>query len=200
MTVLWHAEVEREPPRRIAPVLGMEPGAVSALLLRARKGLREAYLTVYAQAPPTPECEPTFPYIAATVLGTGSARNRRKVAAHTRDCEDCAKVLAELSDVGKSMRGILAPLILVPSGVVLPYARLLPKYSTGAYTAILTAASVFVAAAAVCRNKCVDTECHAHLNSCVPGCLGKSYNSRSRRPDAHRIACRTHVLCFLSGV
>lgn len=149
MTVLWHAEVEREPPRRIAPVLGMEPGAVSALLLRARKGLREAYLTAYAQAPPRSECEPTFPFLAATVLGTSSARDRRKVTAHTRDCEDCAKVLAELSDVGKTMRGILAPLILFPSGVVLPYPRLLPKYSTGAYTAILTAVSVFVAAAAV---------------------------------------------------
>ncbi|MGX9899004.1 RNA polymerase sigma factor [Arthrobacter sp. SA17] len=113
MTVLWHAEVEREPPRKIAPVLGMEPGAVSALLLRARKGLREAYLSAYVEAPLRSDCEPTFPYLAATVLGTSSTRDRRKVNEHTRDCEDCAKVLAQLTDVGATMRGIVAPFVLL---------------------------------------------------------------------------------------
>jgi RNA polymerase sigma factor (sigma-70 family) len=41
--VLWHAEVMGEPPRNIAPLLGIEPNAVSALLIRARAGLRAAY-------------------------------------------------------------------------------------------------------------------------------------------------------------
>lgn len=42
-TVLWHAEVMGEPPRNIAPVLGIQANAVSALLIRARAGLRAAY-------------------------------------------------------------------------------------------------------------------------------------------------------------
>jgi RNA polymerase sigma factor (sigma-70 family) len=42
-TVLWHAEVLGEPPRNIAPILGIEPNAVSALLIRARAGLRAGY-------------------------------------------------------------------------------------------------------------------------------------------------------------
>jgi RNA polymerase sigma factor (sigma-70 family) len=41
--VLWHAEVMGEPPRNIARILGIEPNAVSALLIRARAGLRAAY-------------------------------------------------------------------------------------------------------------------------------------------------------------
>lgn len=41
--VLWHAEVLGEPPRDIAPVLGIGANAVSALLIRARAGLRAAY-------------------------------------------------------------------------------------------------------------------------------------------------------------
>ena len=41
--VLWHAEVMGEPPRKIAPLLGIESNAVSALLIRARAGLRAAY-------------------------------------------------------------------------------------------------------------------------------------------------------------
>ena len=51
-TVLWHAEVMGQMPRDIAPILGIEANAVSALLLRARKGLRHAYdeLTTVANA------------------------------------------------------------------------------------------------------------------------------------------------------
>ena len=145
MTVLWHAEVEREPPRRIAPVLGIEPGAVSALLLRARKGLREAYLRAYTATPPHDECEPTFPYLAATVLGTGSARDRRKVQEHTRECEDCAKVLAELTDVGATMRGVLAPLILVALPAAIGGLRL-PMHTRARWATLTAAASVVAVA------------------------------------------------------
>lgn len=42
--VLWHADVLQDKPRHIAPVLGIAPNAVSALILRARNGLRKAYL------------------------------------------------------------------------------------------------------------------------------------------------------------
>lgn len=156
MTVLWHAEVEREPPRRIAPILGLEPGAVSALLLRARKGLREAYLTAYAQAPASTDCEPTFPYLAATVLGTSSPRDRRKVKEHTRDCEYCAKVLAELTDVGATMRGILAPLLLLPSGPVFSGTPLPAKTGAIKYGAMLAAAAVTIAAVAVGATGAID--------------------------------------------
>lgn len=41
--VLWYAEVMGQKPRDIAPILGIEPNAVSALLIRARAGLRTAY-------------------------------------------------------------------------------------------------------------------------------------------------------------
>jgi RNA polymerase sigma factor (sigma-70 family) len=42
-TVLWHAEVMGDPPRDISLLLGIAPNAVSALLIRARAGLRAAY-------------------------------------------------------------------------------------------------------------------------------------------------------------
>ena len=46
--VLWYAEVMQEPPRRIAPLMGIKPNAVSALLRRAKAGLRTAYATQQA--------------------------------------------------------------------------------------------------------------------------------------------------------
>ncbi|MDP9903242.1 RNA polymerase sigma factor [Arthrobacter bambusae] len=42
-TVLWHAEIQGMPPRDIAPLMGIGANAVSALLIRARAGLRAAY-------------------------------------------------------------------------------------------------------------------------------------------------------------
>lgn len=117
-TVLWHAEVEREPPRRIAPLLGIEPNAVSALLLRARKGLREAYLRAHAPTPANPECSAVFPFLASTVLGTASVQDRRASSEHARSCDHCARAMTELTDIGKTMRGKIAPLLLLPPGAL----------------------------------------------------------------------------------
>jgi RNA polymerase sigma factor (sigma-70 family) len=58
-TVLWHAEVMGEPPRNIAPLMGIEANAVSALLIRARKGLRAAY-QAQALHPREPAAQPVL--------------------------------------------------------------------------------------------------------------------------------------------
>ena len=42
-TVLWYAEVMDLPMHEVSPLLGIEPYAVSALLTRARSGLRTTY-------------------------------------------------------------------------------------------------------------------------------------------------------------
>ena len=42
--VIWHVDVVGLRPRQLAPIMGLRPNAVSALLRRARNGLREAYL------------------------------------------------------------------------------------------------------------------------------------------------------------
>jgi RNA polymerase sigma factor (sigma-70 family) len=41
--VLWHAEVAGMKPRDLGPLLGVAPNAASALLIRARTGLKAAY-------------------------------------------------------------------------------------------------------------------------------------------------------------
>jgi RNA polymerase sigma factor (sigma-70 family) len=43
-TVLWHLEVEGKAPAEVAPVFGLSANGVSALAMRAREGLRQAYL------------------------------------------------------------------------------------------------------------------------------------------------------------
>lgn len=48
-TVLWYREVLGELPRTIAPLMGLTPNGVSALLKRARAGLRTAYIALEVQ-------------------------------------------------------------------------------------------------------------------------------------------------------
>lgn len=43
--VLWYADVLQETPHVIAPRMGLAPKAASALIRRARTGLRRAYLS-----------------------------------------------------------------------------------------------------------------------------------------------------------
>ncbi|MDP9904673.1 RNA polymerase sigma factor [Arthrobacter bambusae] len=151
-TVLWHAEVENEPPRRIAPLLGIEPNAVSALLMRARRGLREAYLHQYAAAElPRTDCQPTLPLLAGTVLGTASASDRKAAKEHARTCEDCRKVIAELTDIRKTMRGLVAPLLLFSPTLLPATAPPFPlwKPKPPIHTGFLAAGSIIAAAAAV---------------------------------------------------
>ncbi len=110
--VLWHTEVEELSPKDIAPLLGMSPNAVAALALRARAGLREAYLAAHVTRTSSPECERMLPKLAAYVRGSAGARERAAVERHLPDCEECRAALVELQDVGGRMRAVVAPLVL----------------------------------------------------------------------------------------
>lgn len=56
--VLWFVEVEGLRPHEAAPVLNVAPNALPALLRRARKGLREAYLVACLRNADDGGCEP----------------------------------------------------------------------------------------------------------------------------------------------
>lgn len=60
-TVLWHCEVLGHRPREVAPLMGLEPNAVSALLIQARQGLRRAYdkPTGTCEKPPGKDSSPS---------------------------------------------------------------------------------------------------------------------------------------------
>ncbi len=103
--VIHHTDVLGLPPRQVAPVVGIAPNAVSALYRRARRGLREAYLTEHAGAAPKSECVPFRPLLARALMGTASARDTLKLDRHLQTCcGDCAPALERLRDIQASMR------------------------------------------------------------------------------------------------
>ncbi|MFW0775274.1 sigma-70 family RNA polymerase sigma factor [Paenarthrobacter nitroguajacolicus] len=103
--VLWYSEVEVMKPGAIAPLMGLTPNGVSALLIRARKGLRRAYLQDHVPVTPMDSCVEVSQQLGKFVLGTGRAAGHDKIRRHVQECPDCAVALATLREMRRAMKG-----------------------------------------------------------------------------------------------
>ncbi len=111
--VLWYLDVEGMSPARAAPMLGLSSNAVSALAIRARDALRDAYLQAHvSDSPRRAECAPTRRLLGAYVGDRISARARDAVEAHLAECDECPIVLAELREERGRLRAILWPIAI----------------------------------------------------------------------------------------
>ncbi|PKQ26802.1 MAG: hypothetical protein CVT64_03700 [Actinobacteria bacterium HGW-Actinobacteria-4] len=115
--VLWYTEVEKKSPREIAPLLGLSANGVAALSYRAREALRQAYLQQHLNAADTVSCLEANAQLGAYVRGGLNKREQSQVGSHVETCERCAALVAELEDVNRGMRGIIAPLVLGVAGM-----------------------------------------------------------------------------------
>ena len=116
--VLWYLDVEGMTPAQTAPILGLSPNAVSALGIRARDGLRVAYLQAHvSDAAVHADCAPARRLMGAYVRGTLSNRDRAKVDAHLDRCDECPIVLYELRDVSRGLRSVFGPIIISGLGL-----------------------------------------------------------------------------------
>src|SRR6266487_4312829 len=111
-TVLWHTEVEGETPAQVAPLLGLTPNGVSALAYRAREGLRQAYLQVHLQDTAGERCRYAVERLGAWARYGLAKRERAHVDAHLDGCARCRTLAAELADVNRGLRVIVAPLLI----------------------------------------------------------------------------------------
>ncbi len=115
--VLWYTEVEKKSPKEIAPLLGLSANGVAALSYRAREALRQAYLQQHLSSTIDTSCLEANAQLGAFVRGGLNRREATRVDEHVRVCEKCAALVAELEDVNRGMRGIIAPLILGALGM-----------------------------------------------------------------------------------
>ncbi len=131
-TVLWYSEIEGMTPAEIAPIMGLNPRAVSALAFRAREGLRDSWLQAHipttSQAS-SEECQWSEQHIASYARGSITTRRKTRIENHLKRCNDCSLLLAELQGVSQSLRGILLPLVLGVSPVAL--SQVLPLTAAG---------------------------------------------------------------------
>lgn len=111
-SVLWLTEVEGMKPQDAAPLLGLSANGASQLAVRARAGLRERFLQAHVSGLAERDCRYTAERLGAYVGGALSAREIAKVDQHLAGCEPCQSRLAELQDVGRSLRLAAIPLPL----------------------------------------------------------------------------------------
>ncbi|MFZ4843091.1 RNA polymerase sigma factor [Mycetocola saprophilus] len=113
--VLWYGEVERAKPRELALLLGLSPNASSQLLIRARRGLAEAFAHAQVRAELPPECHPFIPQI----LGLRAGKRPRSLPAafrrHRESCEHCRAASCRPPADGGALALLLGPLILGPA-------------------------------------------------------------------------------------
>lgn len=133
-TVLWLGEVEGMSRQEIADRLEIKPTAVSTLALRAREGLRRAYLAAHLKGA-TGECAVVKGLLPAYVRGRASPRHTALVSAHLNDCDDCRESQRGLVLINSDLAALLAPLAL---SYALPAAAALKAGFSGWLVARLT--------------------------------------------------------------
>lgn len=122
-TVLWQLEVEGKAPAEVAPMFGLSGNGVSALAMRAREGLRQAYLQEHIGTNIPASCR-----ACATVLGAGargrlSPRRRAAMREHLAHCPACQDLFTELSELNRKLGTILAPIALAGPSAALHAGR-----------------------------------------------------------------------------
>jgi RNA polymerase sigma factor (sigma-70 family) len=106
--VLWHTEVEEEPPAAVAPLLGMRANSVAALAYRAREGLRQAYLRQHVPDSVKRECRATVNKLAGFVRDNVPLPMSRKIHKHLSVCPDCRARAQALTRVNAELGGLTA--------------------------------------------------------------------------------------------
>jgi RNA polymerase sigma factor (sigma-70 family) len=110
--VLWQTEVEGRKPAELARESGMSANAVSALALRAREGLAEAWLQQHAGRAAR-GCQPYAALLGAATRGKLPRGARQRLETHLERCPACAQARGELARLNTALRSVLAPAAVI---------------------------------------------------------------------------------------
>lgn len=114
--VLWYVEVEGMAPREVAPLLGMTPNAVSALVVRAKEGLRVSWLQAHLKAEAAdPACQWYADRLGSFNRGTLTTRANDRVEEHLASCTNCTILVEEVDHLSRNLGLVLLPIFLGPA-------------------------------------------------------------------------------------
>jgi DNA-directed RNA polymerase specialized sigma24 family protein len=112
IAVLWHTEIEAASSAEVAPLLGLSRDEVPALRRRAREGLQQSYLHLHSSRADRPECKPVTERLGAFVRDPEPGPDSALVTEHLSQCDDCRALYAQLADVNRALRTMVAPVVL----------------------------------------------------------------------------------------
>ncbi|WP_164512609.1 sigma-70 family RNA polymerase sigma factor [Nocardioides baekrokdamisoli] len=117
-TVLWATVVQGRTPHDVGQQYGLSANSVSVLAMRAREGLKQAYLSQHFDAVPSgSECHAHVADLPRYVRGRLAASRHAVVGDHVRRCDECARVVEGLDHINNRFAALLIPVLLlgVPS-------------------------------------------------------------------------------------
>lgn len=97
--VLWYSEVDDLKPREISALLGLAPNAVSALIVRAKRGLRDAWISAQLTSASSPDCRAALKDMGAYTRGGLSSRASSSLDQHLATCATCPNALNEAKNL-----------------------------------------------------------------------------------------------------
>ncbi|MEU1487269.1 sigma-70 family RNA polymerase sigma factor [Streptomyces sp. NPDC005752] len=107
--VLWHTAVEEESPREVAPLFGLTANATAVLAVRAREGLKQAYLQAHVSQSLTAggDCAQYADRLGAHARGGLRTRAERGLRKHLDECAKCRIAAGELDRVNAGIPALL---------------------------------------------------------------------------------------------
>lgn len=94
---LWWATIENLPLSEVGSRLGINANAAAAVLHRARRGLRNAYLDLHVPLAHSPACQKWRRHVASFVDSPQTARHA-EARAHLSRCRECRQVADDLRE------------------------------------------------------------------------------------------------------
>ncbi len=111
--VLWFTCVERVSVTEASVHIGLSREVVAAIELRAREGLRRAWLESYLDNESLPtSCSAVLQELSAYARGTLLARDADLIEAHLAACDRCRGVDDELAELLPALPEVLLPVAL----------------------------------------------------------------------------------------
>ncbi len=110
--VLWATEVEGSRPAQLTGQFGLSANGVAQLAVRAREGLREAYLAQHI-GPHVPEpCRSWTAQLPASARSRLPALQQARLEGHLRRCRRCSALSAELAELNTGLGALIGPVAL----------------------------------------------------------------------------------------
>ncbi|MFE3519245.1 sigma-70 family RNA polymerase sigma factor [Streptomyces sp. NPDC059166] len=107
--VLWHTTVEEESPSEVAPLFGLSANATAVLAVRAREGLKQAFLQAHVSRSLTVggDCARYADRLGAHARGGLRTRAERGLRKHLDECARCRLAAGELDRVNAGIPALL---------------------------------------------------------------------------------------------
>lgn len=158
--VLWYSEVDGLKVGTIGTYLGIPANAVSALLLRAKRGLRDAWVSAHLATATSPDCATTIRELGAYTRRRASRRSAAAVEAHLAGCASCRSAHEEARHASSLILSLL-PLVAGVAGAA-------------GYAATLTAPPLPLALAAAASSAAGGGASATTVATGAPGALAAS--------------------------